>query len=39
MESTFELFSLGVGTSSSLTICPIRAGCDFINLYKDKLPQ
>lgn len=39
MESTFELFSIGVGPSSSHTIGPMRAGCDFINLYKDKLPQ
>lgn len=39
MESTFELFSIGVGPSSSHTIGPMRAGCDFINLYKDKLPS
>ncbi|MDE4942724.1 serine dehydratase beta chain, partial [Francisella tularensis] len=39
MESKFELFSIGVGPSSSHTIGPMRAVCDFINLYKDKLPQ
>lgn len=39
MESTFELFSIGVGPSSSHTIGPMRAGCNFINLYKDNLPQ
>lgn len=37
MESTFELFSIGVGPSSSHTIGPMRAGCDFINLFADKL--
>lgn len=39
MESTFELFSIGVGPSSSHTIGPMRAGCNFIDLYKDKLPE
>ncbi|AIT10153.1 serine dehydratase [Candidatus Francisella endociliophora] len=39
MESTFELFSIGVGPSSSHTIGPMRAGCDFINLYSDKLAE
>ncbi|QIV94296.1 L-serine ammonia-lyase [Allofrancisella frigidaquae] len=38
MESTFELFSIGVGPSSSHTIGPMRAGCDFINIYKEHLP-
>ncbi len=39
MESTFELFSIGVGPSSSHTIGPMRAGCNFIDLYKNKLPE
>ena len=39
MESTFELFSIGVGPSSSHTIGPMRAGCDFININKQFLSQ
>ncbi len=39
MESTFELFSIGVGPSSSHTIGPMRAGCDFVNINKDLLNQ
>ena len=39
MESTFELFSIGVGPSSSHTIGPMRAGSNFINLYEDKLTE
>ena len=35
MESTFELFSIGVGPSSSHTIGPMRAGYDFVNLYSE----
>ncbi|MDE4978306.1 hypothetical protein NAI52_11725, partial [Francisella tularensis subsp. holarctica] len=29
MESTFERFSIGVGPSSSHTIGPMSAGCEF----------
>ena len=39
MESTFELFSIGVGPSSSHTIGPMRAGCDFVNIYADMLAK
>ncbi|AXA34088.1 L-serine ammonia-lyase [Francisella adeliensis] len=39
MESTFELFSIGVGPSSSHTIGPMRAGCDFVNLNKEHLSK
>lgn len=39
MESTFELFSVGVGPSSSHTIGPMRAGYQFVNLYADKLAE
>ena len=39
MESTFELFSIGVGPSSSHTIGPMRAGCDFINQYNENLSK
>ncbi len=39
MESTFELFSIGVGPSSSHTIGPMRAGCDFVNINKDLLAE
>ena len=39
MESTFELFSIGVGPSSSHTIGPMRAGRDFVNINKNLLSQ
>jgi L-serine dehydratase len=39
MESTFELFSIGVGPSSSHTIGPMRAGCDFVNINEHLLSQ
>ncbi|AJC48885.1 L-serine ammonia-lyase [Allofrancisella guangzhouensis] len=39
MESTFELFSIGVGPSSSHTIGPMRAGCNFVNVYKEYLQK
>lgn len=29
--STFDLFSIGVGPSSSHTVGPMRAGCIFVN--------
>eukprot|EP00919_Chromeraceae_sp_WS-2016_P056297 GHVR01133631.1.p1 GENE.GHVR01133631.1~~GHVR01133631.1.p1 ORF type:complete len:223 (+),score=96.47 GHVR01133631.1:82-750(+) len=37
MESTFDIFTIGIGPSSSHTIGPMRAASAFINLYKDML--
>ncbi|MFC4892612.1 L-serine ammonia-lyase [Pseudofrancisella aestuarii] len=37
MESTFELFSIGIGPSSSHTIGPMRAGCDFVSINENFL--
>ena len=31
MESTFELFSIGIGPSSSHTVGPMKAGFDFVS--------
>ena len=39
MESTFELLSIGIGPSSSHTIGPMRAGCDFVKIYADHIPD
>lgn len=39
MISVFELFSIGIGPSSSHTIGPMRAAHDFISAFQHKLPH
>lgn len=34
--STFDLFSIGIGPSSSHTVGPMRAACSFAQALEDK---